>query len=188
MIGVKGWFWANQLRPSGIVSVGTKALLRKGRRTRKIGRLLAVSTSFGHMPRATENHEMASAARARTPTAAIHSAGPVVGRKPISTATIVHDGECQERLDHAADDVAGEDRRPADGHRPESVDDPFGHVHRHRQRRALGGAGHGDQQDARQDVGGVCGSPAGRGRPGPPRASRPGRTRRAAGRRPGCRR
>ena len=89
MIGVKGWFWANQLRPSGIVSVGTKALLRKGRRTRKIGRLLAVSTSRGHMPRATENHEMARAASARTPAAATHSIGPVVGRKPITSATII---------------------------------------------------------------------------------------------------
>ena len=161
MIGVKGWFWANQLTPSGIVFVGTKALLRKGRRTRKIGRLLAVSTSRGHMPRATENQEMARAERARTP----DRRDPLgrTRRRPEADhqGHDHHDGERQEGLDHAADDVAGEDRRPTDGHRPESVDDALGHVHRDRERCALGGAGHGDQQDARQDVGGVFGSSAG---------------------------
>jgi hypothetical protein len=62
MIGVKGWCSANQLRPSGIESVGTKPLDRNGRITRNIGRLLAVSTSLGTMPRATESQETASAA------------------------------------------------------------------------------------------------------------------------------
>ena len=104
---------------------------------------------------------MARAERARTPTAAIHSAGPVVGRKPITRATIITMRERQEGLDHAADDVTGEDRRPTDGHRLESVDDPLGHVHRDRERRALGGAGNGDQQDARQHVRGVFGPSTG---------------------------
>ena len=40
-----------------------------------------------------------------------------------------------------------------DGHRPEAGDDALGHVHRDRDRRALGRAGDRDQQDARQDVG-----------------------------------
>ena len=52
MIGVNGWFSANQRRPSGIVAVGTKPLPRKGRRIRNIGRLLAVSTLPVDMPEA----------------------------------------------------------------------------------------------------------------------------------------
>ena len=49
--------------------------------------MLAVSTLFVTMPRATDSQVMASAVSARRPAAASHSAGPVVGRKPISRAT-----------------------------------------------------------------------------------------------------
>ena len=87
--GVNGWFWANQASGPGIESVGTKPLLRNGRRIRKIGRLLAVSTLLATMPSATDSHEMANAVSASRPAAASHSSGPVVGRKPISTATIM---------------------------------------------------------------------------------------------------
>ena len=37
MIGVKGWYSANQRRAVGIDSVGTNPLPRKGRRTNGIG-------------------------------------------------------------------------------------------------------------------------------------------------------
>ena len=89
MIGVKGWCSANQARPGGIEPVGTKPLLRNGRKTRNIGRLLAVSTLSADMPRATESHEMASAASISRPVAAAHSTGPVVDRNPMSTATSI---------------------------------------------------------------------------------------------------
>lgn len=49
--------------------------------------MLAVSTLLLTMPRATDSHEIASAARTSSPAAASHSIGPVVERKPISSAT-----------------------------------------------------------------------------------------------------
>ena len=50
MIGVKGWFSANQRIAAGIESVGTNPLPRNGRRIRGIGRLLAVSTLLRDQP------------------------------------------------------------------------------------------------------------------------------------------
>ena len=84
MIGVKGWFSANQRRPSGIVCVGTNPLPRNSRSMRNIGRLLAVSTLRVDMPSATESQETASAVSASIPAAATHATGPVVGRNPMS--------------------------------------------------------------------------------------------------------
>ena len=54
-----------------------------------------------------------------------------------------------------------EDRGAGDRHGPEAGDDPLGHVHRHRDRRSLGGAGDRDQQDPGQHVGEVVGTAAG---------------------------
>ena len=89
MIGVNGWFSANQASGPGSDSVGTKALLRNTRINRSIGRLLAVSTLCVTRPRATHSQVTASAVRMTRPIAAIHSAGPVVGRNPMRTATAV---------------------------------------------------------------------------------------------------
>ena len=41
MIGVKGWFCANQRTPAGIEAVGTNALLMKGRNCGISDRLFA---------------------------------------------------------------------------------------------------------------------------------------------------
>ncbi len=87
MIGVNGWFSANQARGPGIDSVGTKPLLRKGRMIRNMGRLLAVSTLLVDIPSAIDSHVTARAVSSRMPIAATHSTGPVVVRKPINTAT-----------------------------------------------------------------------------------------------------
>ena len=112
MIGVNGWFSANQLRPSGIESVGTKPLLeerQEDQEHRQVAR--GLDALRGPCPGRRTATMMASAASASRPAAASHSAGPVVGRKPMSTATTDDDRERQHRLDHAADDVAGQDRR-----------------------------------------------------------------------------
>src|ERR1700709_2252415 len=65
MVGVKGWYSANQRIAVGIVSVGTKPLPRNGSRNSGIGRLLAVSTLLLTRPRATENQMIAKGTRAR---------------------------------------------------------------------------------------------------------------------------
>src|SRR5690242_19711665 len=44
LIGVNGWYSANQRTAVGSESVGTKPLLRNGSSSRNIGELLAVST------------------------------------------------------------------------------------------------------------------------------------------------
>ena len=49
--------------------------------------MLAVSTLLADMPRATDSHDIANAVSTSNPAAAAHSSGPVVARKPISTAT-----------------------------------------------------------------------------------------------------
>ena len=75
-------------RPSGIDSVGTKPLLRNGRRTRNIGQVArgldAVRRPARGRPPARRSRTAASTS---TPVAAAHSSGPVVDRKPITTAT-----------------------------------------------------------------------------------------------------
>ncbi len=89
MIGVNGWCSANQASGPGRDSVGTNPLLRKTKSSRIIGRLLAVSTLFVTMPRATASHVMARAASPSIPAAAAQASGPVVGRNPMSTAAIM---------------------------------------------------------------------------------------------------
>ena len=118
MIGVNGWCSANQPSGPGRDSVGTKPELRNGSRTRIIGRLLAVSTLSVTMPSDTDSQPTATAVSASRPAAASHSSGPVVGRKPMSTATTNTIAGREHRLDDAADDVPGEHRGPRD--RPSS--------------------------------------------------------------------
>src|SRR5450631_2155377 len=87
MIDVKGWYWANQRTPVGIVARGTNALLRNGRRNKGITTLLAASAVLVTRPRATANQVSARVSRARTAIAAIHLRGAVVGRKPSNRLT-----------------------------------------------------------------------------------------------------
>jgi hypothetical protein len=87
MIGVNGWYSANQRSPVGIESVGTKPLPRNGRNTRGMGRLLAASTVLVTMPSVTDSQVSARVIIARTPIAAAHSTRPALGRNPMSTAT-----------------------------------------------------------------------------------------------------
>jgi hypothetical protein len=47
LIGVKGWYWANQRSPSAMESVGTKGLDKKGNSCRIIGVLLVVEGGQG---------------------------------------------------------------------------------------------------------------------------------------------
>ena len=75
--------------------------------------LLAVSTLSATSPSATDSQLTAIDVSASSPTAASQATGPVVGRKPITTATTTHDRARQQRLDHAADDVPGQHRARA---------------------------------------------------------------------------
>ena len=78
MMGVKGWYSANQRTPAGIESVGTNPLPKNVSRIRGMGRLLALSTLLVTMPSATDSQVRANVIIARTPFAAIHSTGPAV--------------------------------------------------------------------------------------------------------------
>src|SRR5919197_2854505 len=84
MNGVNGWYSANQRRPTGIEPVGTNPLLRNGRNTSGMGRLLAVSTLLVTRPSATQSQISAKEIIATTPAAATHSTGLAVGRNPIA--------------------------------------------------------------------------------------------------------
>ena len=66
MIGVNGWYSANQRSPVGIESAGTKPLPRNGRNTSGMGRLLAASTLLVTRPSATESQVSANATTAST--------------------------------------------------------------------------------------------------------------------------
>src|SRR3954447_25465265 len=74
MIGVKGWYSANQRRTVGMESVGTKPLPRQGSRIRGIGALLAASGVGDFRPRETDSQVMATTNRVSIPVAASHSA------------------------------------------------------------------------------------------------------------------
>jgi len=87
MIGVKGWYSANQRRPVGIDSDGTMALPMKGRNCSGRGRLLAVSGLLATRPIAAASQVSAKVSRARTPATATHSVGVALGRKPMISAT-----------------------------------------------------------------------------------------------------
>ena len=52
-----------------------------------MGMLLAVSTLFARRPSATHSHVIAKVTIARSPTTAIHSTSPAVGRNPMARAT-----------------------------------------------------------------------------------------------------
>src|ERR687892_70552 len=84
MIGVKGWYSANQRRAVGMESVGTKPLPRKGRKTRGMGALLAASGVGDLRPRATDSQVMATTNRVSIAAAASHSAAVALGRKPMA--------------------------------------------------------------------------------------------------------
>src|SRR5687768_12664282 len=60
MNGVKGWYSANQRKPAGSESVGTKPLPRNGSSIKSNGELLALSTLFATMPSATASQEIAN--------------------------------------------------------------------------------------------------------------------------------
>src|SRR5680860_1620459 len=87
MIGVNGWYSANQRSPAGIDSVGTNPLPKNGSSTNNMGELLAVSTLLAFSPSATESQMRASDTIASKPAAASHSATLALGRKPTSSAT-----------------------------------------------------------------------------------------------------
>ena len=188
MIGVKGWFSANQRIAAGIESVGTNPLPRKGSRIRGIGRLLAVSTFLETSPSATASQITAKVTIVSRPIAATHSSGPAVGPNPMSERDADDDRDRDQRLDQAADDVPGQDRDAGDRHRPEAGDDALAHVHGDRDRRALGRAGHREHEDARASRSRGTRRARPTRRPGRRPACRRRRTRTAAGRRSGCRR
>jgi hypothetical protein len=87
VIGVKGWYSANQRRAVGIDSVGTNPLPSKGRSSRGMGRLLAASTVLETRPNATDSQVTARVMKASSSAAASHSTGVAVGRNPMATAT-----------------------------------------------------------------------------------------------------
>jgi hypothetical protein len=86
VIGVKGWYSANQRSPAGIDPAGTKPLPKKGRMSRNSGVLLAPSTVLAARPRATDSQVKAKAVAVSSPTAASPASGPADGRNPIATA------------------------------------------------------------------------------------------------------
>ena len=87
MVGVIGWLSAIARSAAGIVSVGTKALLRYGRKSTKNVKPLAASALLASRPRQTDSQEIASTQTRSTPAVAIHSTGPAVGRNPVRYAT-----------------------------------------------------------------------------------------------------
>src|ERR1019366_2487167 len=80
MIGVKGWLWANQAIPAGMVAVGTKALLMNGVMTTISERLLAPAGVLANRPKETVSQVTATASRAKRAVAATHSIAVAVGR------------------------------------------------------------------------------------------------------------
>src|SRR5450759_3644629 len=128
MRGVKGWFSANQRTPAGIAWVGTKALLMKGRNWINSGLLLADSGVLETSPMRTASQVSANAIRTSRPVSAIQSRRPPVGPEPQEHRDPDQQGGADECLDHAADDVPGQQRGTRDRHRAEPVDDPPRHV------------------------------------------------------------
>ena len=137
MIGVNGWYSANQRSPAGMESVGTNPLPRNGSRISGMGRLLAVSTLLLTRPSATDSQMSAKVTITRTPTAASHSTEPGGGPEADEQRDADDDREAEHRLDQAAEDVSGQHRDAGDGHGAEPGDDALGHVHGDRDRGAL---------------------------------------------------
>src|SRR5436190_24003383 len=86
MIGVNGWYSANQRRPTGIDAVGTNPLPRNGSSVSGIGRLLAASALPATRPSATDSQLIANAVSTSRPAAESHATGPALDRKPTSSA------------------------------------------------------------------------------------------------------
>ena len=86
VIGVNGWYSANQRIAGGNVSVGTNPLPRNGSRISGIGRLLAVSTLLVTSPSATESQITARVTSVSSPKSASQSSTDADGRKPTSIA------------------------------------------------------------------------------------------------------
>lgn len=87
MIGVIGWWAAIARRPARMVSTGTKALDRYGRKSTTKVAALAPSTVVATSPTHTDAQVSASTNSSSRPAAASHSAGPASGRKPVRYAT-----------------------------------------------------------------------------------------------------
>ena len=172
MIGVNGWCSANQRRPAGIESVGTKPLPRNGRSIRNIGRLLAVSTVLATRPRPTESHVSASVRKTTRPAAASQSSAEACRAEADRDRNGEHEQHGEQRLDHVGDHVAGEHRAAPDGHRLEAGDDALGHVDGDADRGQLSAAHDGEEQDAGREVVGV-GTAVAAADAGQPGAERP---------------
>ena len=99
MIGVNGWYSANQRSPAGIESVGTNPLPRNGSSSSGIGRLLAASTLLATRPSATDSQVSANVSSDSRPVAPSHSSGRRSGRKPSSSATPMTTTMREQRLD-----------------------------------------------------------------------------------------
>jgi hypothetical protein len=88
-IEVTGWFSANARTILGIVSVGTKAELRKGKKSNGYANEDAPSMDFAVSPGMTAIHVRASVYSASIPAAASQSSIPALERKPIISATTI---------------------------------------------------------------------------------------------------
>ena len=189
MNGVNGWYSANQ-RSAGRHRVGGDEAAAEERQEHQRHRrgCSRPPRSWPTRPSATDSHVIASVIIASTPIAATHSpAGVRAGSRsasatPITTARPSIVWIVLPSTWPVSTDAAG------DPHRAEPGDDAFGHVHRDRDRRPLGHAGHRDQDDPGRHVV----RRRRRGRPTRRRGRRPScrrrRRRTAAGRSPGCRR
>lgn len=84
--GVKGWYSANRRSAVGIESGVTTALPRKGRKVSGVGALLAASMVFARRPIAADSQLSPKASSSISPSAAAHSTGVALGRKPTAGA------------------------------------------------------------------------------------------------------
>src|SRR5436190_13791110 len=84
---VTGWFSAKARTGPGIVSVGTKAELTKGRRMSGYANAPAPSAVVAVRPGMTASQVSASVNRMRMPATASQASMPAGERKPMTTAT-----------------------------------------------------------------------------------------------------
>ncbi|SDS40654.1 hypothetical protein SAMN04515669_1026 [Jiangella sp. DSM 45060] len=82
-----GWFSANHSTGVGIVSVGTNAELRNGRKISGYENALAPSIDDAVRPGMTAIHVSASVNSSRMPATPSQAATPALDRKPMSSAT-----------------------------------------------------------------------------------------------------
>ena len=106
VIGVNGWYSANQRIAGGNVSVGTNPLPRNGSRISGIGRLLAVSTLLVHQPERDREPDHGQGHERQQP----EEREPVQHRRGRPEADehrrAEHDHERHQRLDQRAEHVA----------------------------------------------------------------------------------